>query len=273
MQKRKGDMPNYRMKAIGGAIVAGCLLFAFLAQAADKIILKNGKVYEGRILGKSDRRYLFALDTGGTTMQLSFFLDDVDKVELDKQTVDRQIPYLKEVESLKVPVSEGNETVYEMSMYKKGQLEGDQQFFTMAEIKEILTKEEFDYYKKFLDITTRYADRLIAIDNLYQNLPTATRDDFANARQSLDLVYSELNALTVPPLFKQGHEAYLAYLKATYMVFGALERGLLDEASSQMKAAEQAKQQSLMSFRQVIMQKKNKALPQKTPEGTAPQKP
>jgi len=263
---------SHRMKVAWPAIAAaGCLFFAFLAQAADKITLKNGKVYEGRILGKSDRRYLFALDTGGTTMQISFFLEDVDKVELDKQSVDRQIPYLKEVESLKVLGGEGNETGYEMSIYKKGQLEGDQQFFTMAEIRGIMSKEEFGYYEKFLDITTRYADRLVGIDNLYQNLPTATREDFAGARQSLDLVYSELNALTVPPLFKQGHEAYLAFLKETYMVFGALDRGLLDEASSHMRAAEQAKRQSLLSFRQAIMQRKGEAFSQKPEQEAAPQ--
>jgi hypothetical protein len=168
-------------------------------------------------------------------------------------------------------VAQGNETVYEMSMYKKGQLEGDQQFFTMAEIQEILSKEEFAYYEKFLEITTRYADRLVAIDNLYQNLPTATREDFAAVRQSLDLVYSELNALTVPPLFKQGHEAYLAFLKETYMVFGALDRGLLEEASAHMRAAEQAKRQSLLSFRQAILQRKNESFPEKPTPETAPQ--
>ncbi len=264
-------MKGHRMKGIGAVVAAGCLLFVFAAQAEDKITLKNGKVYEGRILGKSDRRYLFAIDAAGTTMQLSFFLEDVDKVELDKKTVDRQIPYLKEVESFKVPVAQGNETVYEMSMYKKGQLEGDQQFFTMAEIQEILSKEEFAYYEKFLEITTRYADRLVAIDNLYQNLPTATREDFAAVRQSLDLVYSELNALTVPPLFKQGHEAYLAFLKETYMVFGALDRGLLEEASAHMRAAEQAKRQSLLSFRQAILQRKNESFPEKPTPETAPQ--
>lgn len=261
-------MSIHRMKKACVVIAAaGCLLFASRGQAADKITLKNGKVYEGRILGKSDRRYLFAIDTGGTTMEISFFLEDVEKVELDKQSVDRQIPYLKEVESLKVPVDQGHETVYEMSIYKKGQQEGNQQFFAMAEIKESLSKEEFEYYEKFLDVTTRYADRLVGIDNLYQNLPTATRDDFSGARQSLYLVYSELNGLPVPALFKQGHEAYLVYLKATYMVFDALERGLLDEASSQMKAAEQAKRYSLLSFRQAIMQRKGEAFPEKPPQG------
>ena len=66
---------------------------------ADKIYLKNGKVYEGKILGRSDRRYLFSMDAGGESLSVSFFLEDIAKVELGKDSIDKQIPYLKEVES------------------------------------------------------------------------------------------------------------------------------------------------------------------------------
>ncbi|MFA5039865.1 MAG: hypothetical protein WC732_09345 [Candidatus Omnitrophota bacterium] len=229
------------------------------AQAADKITLKDGRVYEGKVLGKSDRRYLFSLVIDGEALPLSFFLEDVEKIELDKQSVDRQIPYLKEVESLKVPVTKEQEqgTVYEFSMYKKGQQqEGDQEFFTKEEIRGILDKEEFEYYENFTKTTNRHADKLIAIDSLYQNLPTATPEDFAAVRKSLDQIYFELNRLVAPAIFKESHQSYLQFIQATYMVFGALDRGLLDEASRQIKDAEQAKRRSLMAFRKAILDRK-----------------
>ena len=60
---------------------------------ADKIYLKNGKVYDGKIIGRSPRRYLFALDLDGSSVQLSFFTEDIEKVEWGKNTVQEQIPY------------------------------------------------------------------------------------------------------------------------------------------------------------------------------------
>ena len=73
---------------------------------ADKIYLKNGKVYEGKVLGRSDRRYLFSLDADGESLSVSFFLEDIAKVELSKDSVAKQIPYLKEVESTQMTVEQ-----------------------------------------------------------------------------------------------------------------------------------------------------------------------
>src|SRR5512135_2808211 len=81
-------------------------LSLFLASSAwaDRITLKDGKVYEGKILGKSDRRYLFSLSVDGDAFPISFFIDQVEKVEMSQDTVEKQIPYLKEVDILKVPI-------------------------------------------------------------------------------------------------------------------------------------------------------------------------
>ena len=84
-------------------LMASSLVFA------DKIYLKSGKSYEGKLIGKSDRRYLFSVNASGETFEMSFFPEDVEKIELDKESMEKQTPYLKEVETFKVPVKEDQE--------------------------------------------------------------------------------------------------------------------------------------------------------------------
>jgi hypothetical protein len=221
---------------------------------ADKVYLKDGKNYEGKLIGKSERRFLFSMNVGGETFQMSFFPEDVEKIELDKDTVEAQIPYLKEVESLKVKVDEGKTKTYQLSLYKESQSNiGNAPTFSEKELKSTLNKEEGEYYTKFNDILKRYVDKLQVVQNIYMNLTTATRDDFAQAKQYMDELYFELNNIIVPEAFKKSHTSYLESLKAGFLAFRALEQGMLDEASAQIKVSEESKQRSMSEFRQVIV--------------------
>jgi len=243
---------------------------------ADKIYLKDGKVYEGKILGRSDRRYLFSLDADGESLPVSFFLENVAKVELNKDSVDKQIPYLREVESTKMTVEQENPKVYELSIYKKGQTPSTETLFSDGGLVKLLTKQEYEYYETYNEILNRYADKIVAIQDIYADLTKATKQDFANAKGYMEDLYSELNSLVVPEIFKKSHVSYLESVKATYMVFTALEQGLLEEASKQIKISEESRQRSVSEFRQIILDRKSaKTVPpassasSETPKNTA----
>ncbi len=223
---------------------------------ADKIFLKDGKVYEGKLIGKSERRYLLAVDFSGESLQMSFFLEDVAKVELGKDTVESQILYLKDVESLKVEVKQQNPQTYELSLYNKGQAGAAQFSLSEKEIKKILDSDEFEYYQRFNDTLKKYADKYAAIQDTFVNLTTATKEEFASSKQYMDELYFELNNLFVPPAFKKSHIAYLESVKATFLAFNALEEGVLDEAAKQIKISEESKQRSMSFFREVIFSRK-----------------
>jgi hypothetical protein len=244
------------------------LIFSLLAlfpplSLADKIYLKDGKVYEGKIIGRSDRRYLFSLDTDGEFLPVSFFLENVAKVELSKDSVAKQIPYLKEVESTKMAAGEEgqkkeeNQKVYELSLYKKGQTQPTEPPFSDADLVKILSKEEYDYYLRYNEILRRYADKVVAIENIYADLTKATKQDFTTAKGDMEDLYYELNSMPVPESFKKSHASYLESVKATYLGFSALEQGLLEEASKQIKISDDAKQRAASEFRETILNKKN----------------
>ena len=72
----------------------------------------------------------------------------------------------------------------------------------------------------------------------------------------MDELYFELNNIVVPDLFKRSHTEYLESVKATYLTFNALEQGVLDEATKQIKISEDSKERSMADFRDVILQKK-----------------
>lgn len=223
---------------------------------ADKIYLKNGKVYEGKLVGKSEKRFLFSVDIEGEKFPMSFFPEDVEKLELDKDSVESQIPYLKDIETLKVKVTEDKPRIYEMSLYQEGQFQADASGFSENDLKKALSEEEIEYYEKFNVILKRYIDKFSMIQNIYAEMTTATRDDFIEAKQYMDELYFELNNIFVPKAFKKSHGMYLASVKASYLAFNALENRMLDEASKQIKFSEESKQRSMQEFRQVILNRK-----------------
>ncbi|MFH0940535.1 MAG: hypothetical protein V1840_01610 [Candidatus Omnitrophota bacterium] len=237
-----------------------CFLLSVLCPLnsyADKIYLKNGKNYDGRLVGKSERRYLFALDTGpGESVQISFFTEDVEKIELGKDTVESQIPYLKEVESLRVEVNKNDPKVYELSLYKESQGKKAEPTFSEQELRKSLSREESEYYQRFNEILKKYVDKFSAVQNIYMNLTTATREDFEAAKQYMDELYFELNNLFVPETFKKSHISYLQSVKASYLAFNALGQGMLDEAAKQIKISEDSKQRCMEEIREIISKRK-----------------
>lgn len=233
-------------------------LFSILCSSAfaDKIYLKNGKMYEGKLIGKSHLRYLFSIDTAGESLRMSFFMEDVDKIELGKDTVEEQIPYLKEVESLKVKVKEDELKIYELSLYNKNLQVQDQVMFSEPQLKKVLASDEYDYYEKFTAILNKYVDKIAFIQNIYANLTTIRREDFSLAKQYMDELYFELNNIYVPEAFRKSHMAYLESVRETFLGFGALEQEKLDEASKHIKISEDAKQKFVEEFRSVILSRK-----------------
>lgn len=247
-------------------VLAALLVFAATAYA-DKITLKTGKVYEGKVTGKSDRRYLFSLNIDGDFFPISFFIDQVEKVELSKDTVEAQIPYLKDVESMKVPVRQETSKIYEFSLYNKDQnqaMAADLPF-TEADVRNLLNKEELAYYDRYNQVLGRYADKLVEVQDIYANLLSATRADFTRVRQSMDELYFELNDIPAPPAFKAYHASYLESVKAMYLAFNALDRGQLDAASRQTKISEESKARSIDLFRKLIESRRSLSKTAKNP--------
>ncbi len=241
------------MVKILGPVIQAVFLLIFSASAcwADTLYLKNGKVYEGKVTGKSYKRYVFVVDLAGEKIPLSFFIDEVEKVDLSKDSAEAQIPFLKEVETFQVPVSQDKTKVYESSVYKDEKL-------TVAEsmsdpqIRQKLAPEEFEYYQRYNEIVKRYTDQLVAIQNIYLDLTNATKEEFAVAKKDMDEFYFDLNSLFVPGAFQESHKTYLESVKATYLVFNALEQGALEEASRQMKLADEKKERALGLFRKIL---------------------
>ena len=242
-----------------------CCLFSVLCCSAyaDKIYLKDGKVYEGKLLGKSQKRFLFSVNVEGETFQMSFFPGDVKNLELGKNTVEEQIPYLKEVETTKISVQEEQPKTYEMSLYKEGQKDAQMPAFSVKEVKSVLNNEEAEYYQHFNETLNKYIDKFSAIQNIYMNLTTATREDFAGAKQYMDELYFELNNFFVPGAFKKSHMAYLESVKANFLAFQALEQGVLDEAAKQIKIADESKLRSVNAIKEIFKARHENQPPQK----------
>ncbi len=245
------------------------VLFLFLLGGAgvafaDKIYLKDGKMYEGKLIGRSDRRYLFAIDVDGTPIQMSFFPEDVEKIDMGKNTREEQVPYLNEVESLKVNVKEDDPKVYELSLFNEASQEGAAAeggfSFSEKDLIGALTEEEAEYYFKFNQVLARYTDKLAAVQVIYLNIAQASRDDLATAQKCYDDMYFDLNHFPVPDSFKRPHQAYLDSVKAAFLAYGALGERQLDEALQQFKVSEDAKAASLAFFRSVITAKAEQVL-------------
>ena len=238
---------------------------------ADKIFLKNGKVYEGKVVGKSDRRYLFVVKAAGEEMPLSFYIEEVDRVDMEKDSVERQIPYLKEVGGVTFNVG-GSKKGYALDLYKKEQKGsfGASDWYSLAEIQEVLNKEEFAYYQQFGEITSRYAPKFIIVDTMYADLSQANTDDFELAKTYMHDLYYELSHLTVPPAFRTSHDTYLEAVRATSLSFDALEKGVLEEATRLTQVSQENRVSGMTLFRQVVQSRRPSP---KKDEGAAPQAP
>jgi hypothetical protein len=256
-------MDDQKHRRITGILILILILGFCSSTYADKIYLKDGKVYEGKLLGKSQKRFLFSVEVEGETFQMSFFPGDVQKIELGKNTVEEQIPYLKEVESTKISVQEGQPKTYEMSLYKEGPKEAQIPAFSDKEVRSVLNKEEAEYYQHFNEILNKYIDKFSAIQNILMNLTTATREDFAGAKQYMDELYFELNNLFVPAAFKKSHMSYLESVKANFLVFQALEQGALDEAAKQIKIVEDSKLRAVNAIKELFKSRHENQPPKK----------
>jgi len=239
---------------------AGILYGPAPPAAADKIFLKDGKVYEGTVVGKSDRRYLFGVKVGEEEIRLSFFLEEVDHVDMEKDSAQRQIPYLKEVEDVKFDVGK-EQSGYELSLYKKEQKNAFDtgQWYTLKEIEEVLGKEEFAYYQAFGEITQRYAPKFVIIDTMYADLSVVTKDDFETAKVYMRELYEELSGLKVPPAFQRSYETYREAVKATSLSFDALDKGALEEAARQTQVSQENRAEGMKLFREVVQSRRQPA--------------
>ena len=143
-----------------------------------------------------------------------------------------------------------------MSLYKESQGKKADPTFSEQELRKTLSREESEYYQRFNEILKKYVDKFSAIQNIYMNLTTATREDFEAAKQYMDELYFELNNLFVPETFKKSHVSYLQSVKSSYLAFNALGQGMLDEAAKQIKISEDSKQRSMEEIRDIISKKK-----------------
>lgn len=243
-----------RIRPKFGSLVIVVLLVASPC-LADTLYLKNGKVYEGKVMGKSHRRYLFAVEMDGDQIPLSFFVEEVDRVDLGKASAEAQIPFLKEIESFQAPVGQDKSKVYEVSVYNKDEKLTLQESVYDPLIRQKLMPEEFEYYQRYHEIVKRYTDQLVAIENIYLDMTNATKEEFSSAKKDMDEFYFDLNSLVVPEVFVAPHKTYLESVKATYLVFNALEQGMLEEASRQMKLAEESKERALAEFRKILTER------------------
>ncbi len=239
---------------------AGILFGSGLEARADKIFLKNGKVYEGTVVGQSDRRTLFAVRAGDEEIRLSFFVEEVDHVDMEKDSAQRQIPFLKEVEKVKFDVGK-EKSAYELSLYNKEQKSvfDATSWYSLKEIQEVLDEAEFAYYQEFGEITQRYAPKFVVIDTMYADLSVATKEDFELAKSYMHDLYDELSRLAVPPAFRTSHETYQEAVKATSLSFDALDRGVLEEAARQTQISQENRGEGLNLFRQVVQSRRQPA--------------
>jgi len=250
----------------------GTLFLGASRALADKIFLKNGKVYEGKVVGKSDQRYLFAIQTGGKSLRLSFFTDEVDRVDMEKDSVQRQIPFLKEVKDVSFNVP-GRERAYEISLYNKEQQKSAFEatdWYTSAAIKEVLTEDEYAYYEAFGDIAKRFATKFVVVDTMYADLSVVTRDDFETAKVYMVDLYEELAALKAPPAFRESLDVYMTAVKATAMSFDALGARNLETASQQAQISQEYRVKGMKMFSQAVQVRRVPTEPTSKPGAKEP---
>jgi hypothetical protein len=65
------------------ATILGLLLTLSFAVLADTIRLKDGSVVKGKVLGFKDGQFIVLIGDGNRQRQMSFFADEIDKIEFD----------------------------------------------------------------------------------------------------------------------------------------------------------------------------------------------
>jgi PA-IL-like protein len=65
------------------ALVVGLLFSMCFAVLADTIRLKDGSVVKGKVLGFKDGQFTVLIGEGGRQRQMSFFAEEIDKIEFD----------------------------------------------------------------------------------------------------------------------------------------------------------------------------------------------
>ena len=223
------------------------------ADALDRIHLKDGTVFDGKIVGKSTKRYLLGVDMGGKKIYMSFFMDEIQKVELDEETAKAQIPFLKEVENFHVSSGTGKD-FYEMTLFKDDQSESvRQEGAADRTVRFDFDEQEAVYHERFGQIQKRYARKFAVIQDIYANLTTSTKDDFLRAKSYMEGLVFELENTPVPEAFKKCHALYLLSAKAGYQAFDALEQRRLDEAAAQTTISEDNRTRAMQEFRRVVL--------------------
>lgn len=68
-------------------LVLGLLLSLSFAVLADTIRLKDGSVVKGKVVGFKDGQFIVMIGDGSRQRQMSFFADEIDKIEFDTLVV------------------------------------------------------------------------------------------------------------------------------------------------------------------------------------------
>jgi hypothetical protein len=78
-----GDIMLLKSKLFRFTLVLGLLLSLSFAVLADTIRLKDGSVVKGKVIGFKDGQFIVMIGDGNRQRQMSFFADEIDKIEFD----------------------------------------------------------------------------------------------------------------------------------------------------------------------------------------------
>jgi hypothetical protein len=78
-----GDIMLLKSKLFRFTLVLGLLLSLSFSVLADTIRLKDGSVVKGKVVGFKDGQFIVMIGDGNRQRQMSFFADEIDKIEFD----------------------------------------------------------------------------------------------------------------------------------------------------------------------------------------------
>jgi hypothetical protein len=82
-----GEFMLFKSKLFRFTLVLGLLLSLSFAVLADTIRLKDGSVVKGKVVGFKDGQFMVLVGEGNRQRQMSFFADEIEKIEFDTLTV------------------------------------------------------------------------------------------------------------------------------------------------------------------------------------------